>query len=341
MDKFLALADSDRADVIKETAANMQLHPTPVEKDFWVCFLLRELFALDCVKDQLIFKGGTSLSKGYGIIERFSEDIDLSVHASTFGIDLGPDFTLLGPSERRVKINQLYKSAAQFVDRTFISELKKRLEQSLPEKNWRLQLYRRGEDNNIILFNYPRVLQDNTQTHYTKREVQIEIGVRAEHEPAELREVQPYIAEQFPQLFEEPKTTLKVLAAKRTFWEKVTIFHAESFKREGTPLTRRFARHTYDLHQLMQAGIGKDALEDLDLLKRVAQHKALFHASANVDYSLAYTGELRLAPQGSKQQELADDYAAMRDFFMGEPPAFSDILKSLQQIEQQTNSVNC
>ncbi len=68
--KFLAHAGSDRADVIQETAANMQLHTTPVEKDFWVCYILRELFALDCVKDQLIFKGGTSLSKGYGITEQ-------------------------------------------------------------------------------------------------------------------------------------------------------------------------------------------------------------------------------------------------------------------------------
>ena len=170
--------------------------------------------------------------------------------------------------------------------------------------------------------------------------MQIEIGVRAEHEPAELREVQPYLAEQFPQLFEAAKTTLKILAPKRTFWEKVTIFHAESFKREGTPLTRRFARHAYDLHQLMISGIGQEALDDLDLLKRVSQHKARFHASANVDYSQAYTGKLRLAPKGSKQQALADDYAAMHDFFISEPPKFCDILKSLQLIEQQTNSAN-
>ena len=82
MDKFLTLADSDRADVFQETAKRMQLHPTPVEKDFWVCYLLRELFNLECVKDHLIFKGGTSLSKCYGIIERFSEDLDVKIESS-------------------------------------------------------------------------------------------------------------------------------------------------------------------------------------------------------------------------------------------------------------------
>lgn len=77
MNKFLGLSDSDQEEAIRETAAQMRLHPTPIEKDFWVCYLLRELFALDCVKEHLIFKGGTSLSKAYGIIDRFSEDIDL------------------------------------------------------------------------------------------------------------------------------------------------------------------------------------------------------------------------------------------------------------------------
>ncbi len=338
MNKFLALADSDRADAFQETAASMQLHPTPVEKDFWVCYLLRELFALDCVKDQLIFKGGTSLSKAYGLIERFSEDIDLSVHSSVFGIDLETDFSLLDRSERKIQISQLYKTAAQFIDETFIPELKKRLEQSLPEKNWRLQPHRRGEDNNIILFKYQKLIHDGKQPHYTSPEVQIEIGVRAQHDPAETKTVLPYIAEKFPQIFNQPHTEMKVLSARRTFWEKATIFHAELSKPVDQPIRKRYARHAYDLHQLLHSDIGKEALKDLDLLKRVSIHKATFHASAHVDYNQAYTGALKVMPHGSRQQELADDYAAMRDFLMSEPPKFSDILNSLQAIEQQANA---
>jgi len=107
MDKFLALPDSDRGDAFRETAAQMQLHPTPVEKDFWVCYLLRELFSLDCVKDQLIFKGGTSLSKAYGLIQRFSEDVDLSIHASAFGFKIEDGYTELSDSQRDNRIKSL------------------------------------------------------------------------------------------------------------------------------------------------------------------------------------------------------------------------------------------
>jgi len=338
MDKFLTLADSDREDAFRETAARMQLHPTPVEKDFWVCYLLRELFSLDCVKDQLIFKGGTSLSKAYGIINRFSEDIDLSIHASTFGIDLESHLSELSQSEHRIQIKQLFKTAAQFIDDSFIPELTARLEQSLPKKNWRLQPHRRGDDLNIILFKYNKLIHDAIQPHYTSPEVQIEIGVRAEHDPAEQRIVRPYVAEHFPDIFKQPETKVKVLSAKRTFWEKATIYHAESFKPAGQPWTRRYARHAYDLHQLMNSEIGEEALEDLDLLKRVATHKATFHAQAGLDYQQAYKGNLRVCPKGSRQDELADDYKAMRDFFMSEPPPFEDILESLQNIEQQTNT---
>lgn len=338
MDKFLTLADPDQADAFRETAARMQLHPTPVEKDFWVCYLLRELFSLDCVKDQLIFKGGTSLSKGYGLIKRFSEDIDLSIHASVFGIDLEAHLSELSRSEHKIEVSRLFKAAAQFVDESLIPELTARLEESLPKRKWRLQPHRRGDDLNIILFKYNKLIHDAKQPHYTSPEVQIEIDVRAEHDPSEQRIVRPYVAEHFPDIFKQPDTKVKVLSAKRTFWEKATIYHAESFKPADLPWTRRYARHAYDLHQLVNSKIGEEALGDLGLLKRVAVHKATFHAQAGVDYHLAYTGGLNVVPEGSRLQELEDDYAAMRDFFMAEPPPFEDILESLKTIEQKTNA---
>jgi hypothetical protein len=283
MDNFLAQSVNFRAVAIRETAARMKLHQTPVEKDFWVCYLLRELFALDCVKDHLIFKGGTSLSKAYGLIERFSEDIDLSIHAAAFGMDITPDFNSGQRSECRANLNQLFEVAAGFIDQEFIPALRARLKQSLPETNWRLQAFRRSDDFNIILFHYPRATQGGSRPHYTTPQVQIEIGVRAEHVPAERRIVRPYIADQLPQAFDQAETPVKVLSAKRTFWEKATIYHAESFKPADQLWPRRYARHAYDLHQLFLSNIGKEALEDLTLLQRVAAHKTTFHASAGVD----------------------------------------------------------
>ena len=102
-------------------------------------------------------------------------------------------------------------------------------------------------------------------------------------------------------------------------------------------MPQRIARHAYDLHQLMQSGIGAEALAEPELLQRVAQRKAFFYTQADVDYTAAQSGGLKVMPEGPRTQELADDYAAMRDFFMSEPPPFDDVLASLQTIEQQAN----
>lgn len=340
MHKFLELNEIGRIAAIKETAARMQLHPTPVEKDFWVCFLLCELFALDCVREHLIFKGGTSLSKAYGIIERFSEDIDLSIHSPAFNVAMELDFHALTKSQRDNRIKTLYRAARDFIQHALIPELSKRLEHSLQGFEWELTLSDIKKDFHILHFSYPAVLSGLEQLTYARSYVQIEISARAEHEPAEVKSVQPYIAEQFPQLFEQAETPLKVLAAKRTFWEKATILHAEACRSDGKPMPQRLARHAYDLHQLMQTELGAEALADHGLLQRVAQHKAFFYTQAGVNYTAAYTGGLKVMPEGSRKQDLADDYAAMRDFFMSEPPPFDNILASLQTIEDAANIPN-
>ena len=123
MQHFLDLPPAQRAAVFTETAARLQLHPTPIEKDFWVCWLLRELFTLPSIRDHLIFKGGTSLSKGYGLIKRFSEDIDLSIDATAFGIEIESDRTTLSASQRDNRIKRIYRVAREFIARSVLPEL--------------------------------------------------------------------------------------------------------------------------------------------------------------------------------------------------------------------------
>jgi len=337
MDKFLTYTAEQRERAIRETAARMQLHPTPVEKDFWVCYLLRELFNLSCVKDHLIFKGGTSLSKGYGVIKRFSEDIDLSVHASAFGVEIESNFSELSKSQRDNRIKSLYRAARQFIEGTLTPELAQHLEATLGDSEWSLELREVKKDFHILRFRYPKVIADAEQLRYARPYIQIEISARAEHEPAEVRTVRPYIAEQFETLFEKAETPIKILAAKRTFWEKATILHAESTRPANEPMPPRLARHAYDLHQLLECGIGKDAFDEIELLERVAKHKAFFYTQAGVDYQQAYSGGLKVAPEGDSQVELEKDYKDMRDFFMSDPPNFNAVLNSLKAIESQAN----
>jgi hypothetical protein len=337
MDKFLTYTAEQRERAIRETAARMQLHPTPVEKDFWVCWLLRELFRIPAVMDQLIFKGGTSLSKGYGVIQRFSEDIDLSVHASVFGVEIEPDFSELSKSQRDNRIKSLYRAARNFIEGQLIPELRQHLEATLANSEWSLELREVKKDFHILRFRYPKVIADADQLRYARPYIQIEISARAEHEPAEVRSIRPYIAEQFEQLFDQPDTSIKILAARRTFWEKATILHAESSRPASEPMPPRLARHAYDLHQLMACNIGKEALEEIELLERVAKHKAFFYTQAGVDYKQAYSGGLKVVPEGRRQAELEKDYKDMRDFFMSDPPNFDTVLNSLKAIEMQAN----
>lgn len=156
MDRFLAQPEAVRAAVIRETSARMQLHGTPVEKDFWVCYLLRELFRLDCVEAHLIFKGGTSLSKGYGVIHRFSEDIDLSIHASAFGIEIEEELLGLSKSQRDNRIKAFYRAARRFIETTLIPELNLRLAAGLKDFDWELTLSEVKKDFHILHFAYPK-----------------------------------------------------------------------------------------------------------------------------------------------------------------------------------------
>lgn len=337
MHKFLSLPKPTQAAAIQETAAQMQLHPVPVEKDFWVCVLLRELFALNCVRDRLIFKGGTSLSKAYGLIDRFSEDIDLSVDSSAFDFPLGPEDYDLPVCEKAERLRSLFREAEQFLKEKFVPELEERLSRIVPDGGERIKATFRREDFHIIHFTYPRILESKFQNHYTKQDVQIDLSVRAEHEPSEIRSVEPYIAGHFPDIFDNPKTEVKVLSAKRTFWEKVTIFHAESFKDSDRTMPRRIARHAYDLHKFMQCQFGRDALKDFGLLRDVARHKAALHPQEGVEYLQACKGRLRVVPHGYREEQLANDYSDMLVFFMSDPPPFEEILESLQIIEKRTN----
>ena len=338
MDRFLTLPAVERGDIIRETATQMQLHPTPVEKDFWVCWVLKELFALSSVKEHLIFKGGTSLSKAYGVIDRFSEDIDLSVDTNAFGVTIESDFYELSPNQRNKYLGNVSKAARDFINDIFLPELTLTLDNKLDTLTWSLKTEEVNRGLYTLSFRYPSTLSSTSVLSYARPFLQIDISVRAEHEPSELKSITSYVAEQFGEQFDNPDTTIKVLDAKRTFWEKVTLLHAESTRPEEESLPARLARHAYDLHRLMESGIGNNAIAEIDLLERVARHKTAFYFQRRVDYEAAYSGHLQIVPNSRRLEELKSDYTAMRDFFIGEPPGFDDILASLGQIQTRVNS---
>jgi hypothetical protein len=165
------------------------------------------------------------------------------------------------------------------------------------------------------------------------------MGARADHWPHETRTITPYVAEQFPQGFEEGSCPVKVLSAERTFWEKATILHAEFHRPPDKAMPERFSRHYSDFHDLIRKGVDKAAMPKLELLARVADHKTLFFKSSWAKYGEATKGTLRIAPPEHRFKVLSDDYAKMQQMFFGEPARFDGIMTILQEWETEFNQL--
>lgn len=338
MDTFAKLSPQERRIFFERTAALRNMQGTIIEKDFWVCWTLKELFALPTIGEHLIFKGGTSLSKVFKIIERFSEDIDVSIDRGFLGFG-GANEPEAGTSnkERQRRIDAL-KTACQL---KISGELQPALESAVKSKigyseQWALRQDDDDPDQQTLLFEYPTAFPHET-SHYIRRAVKIELGARADHWPCESKSITSYVAEQFPQGFREPSCVVKVLSAERTFWEKATILHAEFHRPAEKAMPERFSRHYCDFYDLIRKGVAVEAAQQLELLERVAKHKSLFFRSSWAKYEEAAKGTLHLCPSTPRIAALRDDYDKMRQMFFGAPPEFDAMLAVLQEWEKKFN----
>ncbi len=333
MDRVIRLNDRQRNELFTAAAAATGMVPIILEKDFWVCWTLRELFGLPRIGEHLIFKGGTSLSKAYRVIQRFSEDIDVSIDRTFLGF-VGVDAPEVAESnkERQRRVDALMAASQQIIRQKLQPALTIAIGQRLGSvKNWSVEFDESDPDGQTLLFHYPSSLPSHA-SGYIRRSVKIEMGARADHWPSESKAIIPYVAEQFPEGFQEPACMVKVLSAERTFWEKATILHAEYHRPAEKASPDRLSRHYYDFDALIQSGIDKTA--SLDLLSRVSEHKGVFFRSGWAKYSEASPGTLRIAPPDSRQKALHDDYAKMREMFFGEVPDFESIIERLSTWER-------
>ncbi len=338
MDNFVKLKPEERSIFFEETARARNMQAQIVEKDFWVCWTLKELFRLPDIGGHLIFKGGTSLSKVFNVIERFSEDIDVSIDRGWLGFG-GANEPEAGASnkEKQRRIEAL-KTACQ---QKIIAVLQPAFDKAITAKlqaneKWSLRADDDDPDQQTLMFDYPSSFASDA-TGYIRRVVKIEMGARADHWPSETRAITPYVAEQFPQGFPEPSCEVKVLSAERTFWEKATILHAEFHRPADKPMPDRFSRHYCDFHELIRKGVGTTAIAKPELLARVTQHKSLFFRTSWARYEEATKGSLRIAPPMHRLKALRDDYARMQQMFFGEPPGFDEIITLLTNWESAFN----
>ena len=335
MNKVARMTKRDRADLFAETAERRGLSDAVVEKDFWVCWTLKQLFAIEALRDRLLFKGGTSLSKIYHAINRFSEDIDLAVDYVALGFtgQRDPRQEGLSKTRRAAILAEMMVVCQQYIGNEFISVLRGRCEEILGnEEDWTLAVSE--QDANVVRFQYPSAA---STLDYIKPQVILELGTHAEFVPRDRFTVRAFAAEEFPAVFTEPEVAVTSLLAKRTFWEKATILHAEFYRPPEKALPDRYSRHYYDLAMLAQSPVRGEALADLALLDQVVHHKQTFYPSGWAKYDLARVGSLRLVPTEVRRAALERDYRSMSVMIFGQPPPFGEIMEVLTALEQEIN----
>lgn len=343
METFINLSKAERAQLFQEATARFSGIEDPIimEKDFWVCWVLDQLYSISELGSNITFKGGTSLSKCYGIIERFSEDCDLTIDKDFIGIveDNDPRVATT-KSQRKKRLDKLNKLVEVTVNEKIKVLLSHSFEVALSSNfktnEWRLVLDE--EDSQSLLFYYPASLETSGRDGYIAPAVKLEFGARADRTPAQNIKISPYIESSIPEIFDR-KTNIEVntLSSVRTFWEKVTLLHAEYHRSADKNIPKRLFRHYYDIAMLDQHDVTQEALKKIELLDMVVQNKKTFFHSSWAGYDTAAIGTLKLSPNECFVAALKKDHRDMEEMFFGEAPSFDRVMDSIDLVEKKIN----
>jgi len=319
------LSNSDRRDVYRTAADRLGLPAIVVEKDAWICWALQMVFSNSGALP-MAFKGGTSLSKVFGLIKRFSEDIDL-----TIGFDAMPDELPTSRNQRDKLSATLRGLVASHLAEDVRPHLIRMLQHVSPAATVSL------DDPETLCIHYPSCF--NNRGGYISPQVRLEFGGRNRITPSDVHDVRPYVAElNLPVRI--PTATVNVLSPARTFWEKVTLAHAACAASDWRSDADRVARHWYDLALLADHRIADQALNDYALLHDVVAMKSAFWSKSGVAYEKCLTGECRLVPDGLLLAGLRQDYEKMirAGMFSEAPPPFDAVILRLQVLEARINA---
>jgi len=305
-DQFLSLTPERRALAFEQAATALGIQAVILEKDFWVSWLLGLLFSQSKLAPFLVFKGGTSLSKVFGVIDRFSEDIDLCLLPEFVGADAKGFDTLTSRVKRDAAVLEMQRLCADKVQQVVLPLLEGAIIDTLgsaPTGKWlHYELDVDAKSSNLF-FRYP-----STQAQgftYVRREVKLEFGTLTDQQ--------------------------------RTFWEKATILHSEYHRPVDSPTPDRYARHYFDMVRLLAYADAPQFLADRVQCERVVSWKNRVFSRGWARYDLACHGTFRLVPPTARQADLARDCATMRPMFMTEPPRFDLLIRELGIAENAIN----
>lgn len=328
--KFLKLPKQTRINAFNQIAEKKGITPFTVEKDWWVTQTLFAVFQLD-MASHIIFKGGTSLSKSWGLIQRFSEDIDLAI-----------DREFLGFSEIPKKKTNLRKKSAKFVAEEFYPKLKAKFSEIGISEGISFELEEvqsSDQDPRIIHIFYPSIVETKG---YINPKVQIEIGCRSLKEPFTQGKISSFVDEMYRHLdFTEDSFLVPSVNPERTFLEKIFLLHEEFQKPKEKMRVDRLSRHLYDLYSLYHSEYKEKALIDRDLYRTIVKHREEFTKVAGINYSLHSPKTVNFLPPKDVFKDWEKDYEVMKSemLYSENRPSFDEIIASLERLKQEINNL--
>jgi hypothetical protein len=330
---WLQLPEDQQRELLYAVGGQTTLPVNAIEKDWWVTLVLRACFNTSW-GSQLVFKGGTSLSKAWQLVERFSEDIDLVLDREVLGFK---------GELSNTQIKKLRERSAAFTSSTFFPALQDTLvKMGVPPPLFRLYLQEGSvadRDPQILVLQYRSILETG---HYLADKVLIEIGARSLLEPASPRTIHSIVGTTLPgQSFSGTPFLIPTVDPKRTFLEKMFLLHEEFAKPADKIRHARMSRHLYDLHCLMDTPAGQMALEDNSFYRLIIQHRAKYTPIRGLDYNMHSPQTLQFIPPVSLQPLWETDYALMKDTMIyGPAPSFSQLLERMNTLLKKVRAVS-
>jgi hypothetical protein len=334
MQKFIKLNSSERKNIIQKVANDLGLRFDIVEKDIWVCYVLQKLFSHVKLKNSLIFKGGTCLSKAYDKIERFSEDIDITINSEILDIK--------GDSQNTDKIkSKVRKAARKFVETEIFEYLSGIFDEELGKNNYELAFDESDKKHATLFFSFPSeagfpyILPFKLENSYSyiKPKIKLEFGALGGISPTQEKLIKPYAKEILPDYFDEFEVV--TLDIKRNFIEKLLILHSICFLEDDRSISQNYSRHYYDIHSIIKKGLKIDPTIDLEILKLVVENEKNYWKKPWVNYeNINKFSDIRLIPNEARIAEIKKDYKNMEEMFFGDFPKFDEMMLFLKEFEK-------
>lgn len=338
---FLELTEEERRQAFLRAEDELGRVAVVLEKDLWVTWILGMIFTDPELEPHFVFKGGTSLSKVYQVIDRFSEDVDLGIHPAYLGFREDLFTTLESQTKRTGALVDMQKACGERLEHALVPLLEAKVRAALgkpaAKSDWLTYTFDERVLGPVVLFHYPSVLATGVQ--YIPRNVKLEIGSLTDQRPRGKHPVRPWLADSIPALFQDWHCEVTTLELERTFWEKATILHAEHHRPEAHDMPIRHARHFADFARLLGHPKATIFLADTAMCLRVAEWKSRVFARKWARYELAKPGSFRLVPPPERLKTLEKDYVAMRPMFLAEPQTFEKMMAVLAEGEKRINAI--